>query len=319
MDSLSLKILNSGYVTPYKQLPFNQGKFKYKVIGNVFEANGILVPEGLRSSVRGDHVYHSADECLSHDDRESAQIVNGRVLYAGHLMLHYGHFITEGLGRLYPLIKSIEFDRIAFLPFVFGGSLFPDALSDYHHFIFSSLGISLEQIFIIREVTCFDELWVPSHAWPINSTAHPIMSCIYRQIRSFSAASYAAFEEMLPKKLYISRSKNLRSKYSHIIEKVFQECGFSVVTLEEYPFQEQINLLGKAKCLAGFSGSGLHNIVFCRPKTSLIEITDSRGRLGQPLPMQVAANAIDSRKSLVIDHEMDVELIKQCVIRFLNS
>ena len=319
MDSLSLKILNSGYVTPYKQLPFNQGKFKYKVIGNVFEANGTLVSEGLRPSLRGDHVYHSADECLSHDDRESAQIVDGRVLYAGHLMLHYGHFITEGLGRLYPLIMSIEFERIAFLPFVFGGSSFPNALSDYHLFIFSSLGISLEKIFIIREVTCFDQLWVPSHAWPINSTAHPTMACIYGQIRSFCAASYPAFEEILPKKLYISRLKNLRSKHNNTIEKVFQECGFSIVSLEEYSFREQIKLLGQAHCLAGFSGSGLHNIVFCHPTTSVIEITDSRGRLGEPLPMQVAANTIDFRTSLVIDHEMDVNLIKQAVLRFLNS
>ena len=319
MNSLTLQILNCAYVTPYRQMVFNQGKFKYKVFGNVFEASGDLIPEGLRHSAHGDHVYHSSDECLSQEDRESAQVICGKVLFAGHLMLHYGHFITEGLGRLYPLIKSIKFDRIAFFPFIFGVfSSFPDVLSDYHHFIFASLGISLDQIILIRQSTCFDELWVPSPAWPINLTAHPVMSSIYHQIRSFSFASYEFPQKIVSEKLYVARSKNLRSNHNELIEDVFRACGFSVVKLEKYSFQEQISLLRQTKYLAGFSGSGLHNIIFCPPTTSLIEITDSRGRQGKPLPMQVAANAIDSRTSLVIDHETDLELMKQSIIHFLN-
>lgn len=134
-------------------------------------------------------MYHLSNEVLRQGDLQNAQFVKGRVLYAGHLMLHYGHFITEGLGRLYPLIKAIEFERIAFLPFVFGASSFLKSPSDYHQFIFSSLGVSLDQIILIRELTSFNELWVPSPAWPINLGAHPVMSCIYHQIREFASTS----------------------------------------------------------------------------------------------------------------------------------
>ena len=317
MNSLSLKIINSGFVSQYQQLSSQNPSFKYEVLGNVFEAGGALVPEGLRPSVGGDHVHHLSDEILSHGNPQNARFVEGRVLYAGHLMLHYGHFITEGLGRLYPLVKGIEFDYVAFLPFIFGASSFINSPSDYHQFIFSSLGIALDQIILVREPTCFNELWVPSHAWPINSAAHPVMSCIYDRIRTFSSKSLGLSKEIFSDKLYIARSNNLRSDHNDIIEEVFRECGFCIVSLENYPFHEQIKLLVQASCIAGFSGSGLHNIVFCAPNTSLIEITDSRTR-GKPLPMQVAANAIDSRTSLVIDHEMDIELIKQSVLNFLG-
>ena len=318
MNSLSLKILNRGFVSRYQQFPSQKAHFKYEIFGNVFEADGTLVSEGLRSSTGGDHVYHSLDEALTQGDRENAQFVDGRVLYAGHLMLHYGHFITEGLGRLYPLIKSIEFDHIAFLPFVFGGGSFIETPPDYHQLILSSLGISLDEVILVRKVTCFNELWVPSPAWPINSAAHPVMSCLYHHIREFASTSLIPSEWEPCPRLYISRSNNLRSENNNLIEEVFKECGFNVVSFENYPFQHQLKMLAQARFLAGFSGSGLHNIVFCSLNTSLIEITDTRSR-GKSLPMQLAANAIDGRRCLVVDHDLDPKLIKNSILHFLGD
>ena len=117
------------------------------------------------------------------EDRESAQILARKVIFAGHHMLQYCHLTTEELGSLYPMIKSIKFEHITFFPFIFEGSLLPDVLSEYHNFIFSSLVISLDKINLIRESARFDELCVPSPVWPINLTTHPVMSCIYLQIR----------------------------------------------------------------------------------------------------------------------------------------
>ena len=317
MNSLSLKILNNGFVSKYQQLSSQNPQFKYDLLGNVFESGGTLVCEGLRPSVGGDHVHHLSNEVLSPGDLQSSQFVEGRVLYAGHLMLHYGHFITEGLSRLYPVVKSIDFDYIAFLPFIFGGNLFVNSPPDYHEFIFASLGISLDQIILLRELTCFNELWVPSPAWPINSDAHPVMSDIYRKVRDYSLNSLACDELQSDNNLYIARSANLRSDRNSVIEGAFRDLGFTVVALEKYSFSEQMMLLNQAKCVAGFSGSGLHNIVFCNPKTSLIEITDSRTR-GKALPMQITANRIDRRRSLVLDHSMNLSLIKKSVIQFLG-
>ena len=260
---------------------------------------------------------HLSNEILSQGDLQNTHFLEGRALYAGHLMLHYGHFITEGLSRLYPVVKSIDFDYIAFLPFIFGGNLFVNSPPDYHAFIFASLGISLDQIILLRDLTCFNELWVPSPAWPINSDAHPVMSDIYRKVRDYSLNSLACDELRSGHNLYIARSANLRSDRNSVIEGAFRDLGFTVVALEKHSFSEQMMLLNQAKCVAGFSGSGLHNIVFCNPKTSLIEITDSRTR-GKALPMQITANRIDRRRSLVLDHSMNLRLIKKSVIQFLG-
>ena len=317
MNSLSLKILNNGFVSKYQQLSSQDSQFKYDLLGNVFESDGTLVCEGLRPSVGGDHVQHLSNEILSQGDLQNTHFLEGRALYAGHFMLHYGHFITEGLSRLYPVVKSIDFDYIAFLPFIFGGNLFVNSPPDYHEFIFASLGISLDQIILLRDLTCFNELWVPSPAWPINSDAHPVMSDIYRKVRDYSLNSLTCDELKFSHNLYIARSANLRSDRNYVIEGAFRDLGFNVVALEKFSFREQMMLLNQAKCVAGFSGSGLHNIVFCNPKTSLVEITDSRTR-GKALPMQIAANRIDRRRSLVLDHSMNVSLIKKSVTQFLG-
>ena len=317
MNSLSLKILNNGFVSKYQQLSSQDSQFKYDLLGNVFESDGTLVCEGLRPSVGGDHVQHLSNEILSQVDLQNTHFLEGRALYAGHFMFHYGHFITEGLSRLYPVVKSIDFDYIAFLPFIFGGNLFVNSPPDYHEFIFASLGISLDQIILLRDLTCFNELWVPSPAWPINSNAHPVMSDVYRKVRDYSLNSLTCDELKFSHNLYIARSANLRSDRNYVIEGAFRDLGFNVVALEKFSFREQMMLLNQAKCVAGFSGSGLHNIVFCNPKTSLVEITDSRTR-GKALPMQIAANRIDRRRSLVLDHSMNVSLIKKSVTQFLG-
>ena len=107
-----------------------------------FEASCDLTREGLHPSVHEDHVYHSSDECLSQEDRKTAQIIGGKVLFSGHLQLQCGQLIAKGLGCLYPLIKSIKLDRIAFFPFIFFFSYFVGYI-------------------MISESTRFDELWLP--------------------------------------------------------------------------------------------------------------------------------------------------------------
>ena len=119
-------------------------------------------------------------------------------------------------------------------------------------------------------------------------------------------------------KIFISRTKNIRSENNREVENLFRENGFFIFAPESKSFLEQLSVYAKAKFLAGFSGSGLHNILFCKPDASLIEITDLRSG-GRVLPMQAAANAIDSRKSITINHNTNLEIMKQKLIDFTSS
>ena len=154
-QSLCLKIINGGFVSQYQQFPSKKKHFKFEINGNVFQANGVLVPEGVRQSFSGDHVCHSPEEILGKDCIDGCPLIEGRTLYAGHFMNHYGHFITDGLGRLYPLVKSLNFDRVAFLPFIFENHLRIELMKDFHRLIFMALGVMPKDVFFVNETIIY--------------------------------------------------------------------------------------------------------------------------------------------------------------------
>ena len=77
-----------------------------------------------------------------------------------------------------------------------------------------------------------------------------------------------------PKKIYISRGK---ARARHIINEVkvrslLSKYGFKTVFLEEMSILEQIILFANAKFIVAPHGSGLSNLVFCSPGTTIVEL-----------------------------------------------
>jgi len=80
-------------------------------------------------------------------------------------------------------------------------------------------------------------------------------------------------------KIYIERdlvSKNKISARSisndSEVKKYLLNKGFYVVRLGELDFQDQVNLFYNAEHIIGLHGAAFANIVFCKPKTRIIEI-----------------------------------------------
>ena len=77
-----------------------------------------------------------------------------------------------------------------------------------------------------------------------------------------------------PERIYISRTK---TRYRHLLNEpevldLLQEYGFVSVCLETLSLDEQVHLFSRAKAIVAPHGSGLTNILFCQPQTSVIEI-----------------------------------------------
>ena len=51
--------------------------------------------------------------------------------------------------------------------------------------------------------------------------------------------------------------------------------GFSIIKPQEMNFWNQVNLFNKAKIIISLSGAGLSNIIFCKPRTKIIEIKNN--------------------------------------------
>ncbi len=77
-----------------------------------------------------------------------------------------------------------------------------------------------------------------------------------------------------PQKIYISRGK---ARARHIINEIevtslLSKYGFKTVFLEEMSVKEQIVLFANAKFIVAPHGSGLSNLVFCTPDTTIVEL-----------------------------------------------
>ena len=79
------------------------------------------------------------------------------------------------------------------------------------------------------------------------------------------------------KKIYINRKDTKHSGERLIsneseIEKYLLEKNFISVSLGEIKFIDQVDLFSNAECIVGLHGAGFANIVFCEPKTKVIEL-----------------------------------------------
>lgn len=78
----------------------------------------------------------------------------------------------------------------------------------------------------------------------------------------------------LPERIYISRSNASCRSISNeaALARVLVEKGFVVLHLEEMSVRDQARAFHHAKIIIGPHGSGFTNLIFCKPKTLVIEI-----------------------------------------------
>lgn len=75
------------------------------------------------------------------------------------------------------------------------------------------------------------------------------------------------------KKIYITRKSASRAfENENEIVSLMLKCGFSVYSLEEMDFKEQILLFTKASIVVASHGAGLANVIWCISKPHIIEI-----------------------------------------------
>ncbi|WP_293062938.1 tetratricopeptide repeat protein [Okeania sp. SIO2B3] len=77
-----------------------------------------------------------------------------------------------------------------------------------------------------------------------------------------------------PERIYISRNK---AKYRRVINEeklidLLSQYGFITIELETLSVVEQVALFANAKVIVSPHGSGLTNIMFCRPDTTVVEL-----------------------------------------------
>ena len=230
--------------------------------GGVFDADGSPVSASLLS--RGGVLIQDAKVASSSG---ANSVVQGKWLYGGILLLHYGHFITESLARLYAWNDS-EFKGVVFqcADNVSTYSDLPAWASD----ALSMFGVGPEEFLVVKDCTYFESISVDPAGIELNGFYNNIHADYLASVISRNLGPGKGYE-----KVYVSRSLFSKGVVAceSLLERTFKENGYHIIHPEKCSFREQLRSLKGAKVVVGLSGSALHTLMFLdQVPSALVEI-----------------------------------------------
>ncbi|WP_135502234.1 glycosyltransferase family 61 protein [Roseovarius aestuariivivens] len=222
-----------------------------RMAAGVFRADGSFVEASRTLLSRG-----RLTDVPPRPDPAGARRLPGRFLFAGPARAHFGHFLLESLGRLWPLTEdAVPPDGLLFLPPRADISLGP--LQSQHAGLFDALCPGLPQI-ATTEPVVVEELIVPGQAFGHGPwiTGTPAFRALMR------SRLESAFPADGPERLYISRSR-LRGAEKLVdgearIEKLMRRAGYTVFHPERHDIATQVARYRAARWLVGPDGSAFH-------------------------------------------------------------
>lgn len=258
MKDLSLQSISNVYIDPYfysSQKP---------VYGGLRDTIGI----GLNARHLRNYVF---DESISNSAVLSHEVHLERAIYAGPLFLHYGHFIMESLARLWAFSnqKKLYPDlKVVFCPFHNNSAeLNVDDFPSFVHSIFAILGISMDDIHLVKNTLLIEHLLLPEQGCGLNKSIHP--EFLEYLSSSFAGKSADAEERaMIPlgKKIYVCRLgvKNKGSLLGEVLlSHVLEINDFEVFYPERFSVVDQVLIYQTAECIVFSEGTAIHSLVFC--------------------------------------------------------
>jgi capsular polysaccharide biosynthesis protein len=180
--------------------------------------------------------------------------------------INYYHWVLDLIPRIHLLqLGGINFSHID--KFIVNGYSLP-----FHKETLSHLGIPPIKIITSHKRFHIEasQLIIPSLVG--NTGNPPKWACDF--IRKSFLTSVSVRQQNKSERIYITRAK---AKYRKILNeaeiiKVLRRLKFEVLEMESMPVTEQAATFSSAKVIVSPHGAGLTNIVFCNPKTKVIEL-----------------------------------------------
>lgn len=264
--------------------------------GAVHDASGHLVKSSQKLCT-GANTWAPADP-RSVRVNPSAERLEGRWLYGGHWMQHFGHFVAETMTTLWPSpddtgdVAGLVFHKYLKRPW---------GTDPWQLRLLELAGRGGLPVHVVdgRAARRVESLVVPGRAVVAHGWAHPQARAVWERV----AAPFRARGG--PRRVFLSRTGHNAARraqghrsagrstpaWDAAVDRIFEEAGFAVARPEELPVDEQVALVADADLVAGASGSALHLSAFSPSSARVLEIGDSRSP-HHPVAMQLMVDAV---------------------------
>jgi capsular polysaccharide biosynthesis protein len=203
--------------------------------------------------------FHPADtSCEQIVVHANLPTIQSAVAYVGSpFFYHYGHMITDAVGRMWALekIRSLPIlcqERFLRIPW----------RSQFIEFFYKSLGLPTKELYSLTQPTLLKEVYVPDTSFINAYGAHVQHPETHRHV----AESLGVDTETTDQPLYVSRSR-LSSRFRRIVgekelELRLKSLNCRIVYPEELSVHEQIKLFNYHNTIIGSFSSGMHTMLF---------------------------------------------------------
>lgn len=201
---------------------------------------------------------------------ENPEYKDEKVVYCGYLVDHWGHFLIEGVTRLWYFTE----DDPTIDKYVFFMDEDEERQIRGNYRIFLELLKIWDKLEIITKPTTYREVIVPELGIHMRSAYTPKLLKVFDR-----AAENVTVQPQwdAPEKIYFSRShfkKGLQFEFGlEALDNFFGKNGYTILYPEQVPLNRMIHYIRSAKVVASLSGSLPHNMLFARQgqKLEIIE------------------------------------------------
>ena len=190
---------------------------------------------------------------------ENAEYRDETVVYCGYLVNHWGHFLIEGVTRLWYFLENDR--RVDKYVFFLDEHEEREIKGNYREFL--ELLKIWDRLEIINRPTTYREVIVPELGIHMRTAYTP------KLVKVFDAAADSVIPDPsweTPEKIYFSRSQfqkglPFESGYD-TLDNFFAKNGYTILYPEKVPLSRMIHYIRNSKVVASLSGSLPHNMLF---------------------------------------------------------
>ena len=201
---------------------------------------------------------------------ENPEYRDEKVVYCGYLVNHWGHYLIEGVTRLwYFLENDATIDKYVFF---LDENEEREIKGNYREFL--ELLKIWDKLEIINKPTTYREVIVPERGIVCLKSYSPKLLSVFDTVAE-NIIPDPSWET--PEKIYYSRSrfqKGMQFEFGFAaLDNFFEKNGYTILYPEKVPLSRMIHYIRNAKVVASLSGSLPHNMLFANQgqKVEIVE------------------------------------------------